>query len=394
MPDIEKVIIGVSPDEPVYSFQSVKAGASAGEEVTDRTVPIWQAMLALQSIPDLLSAAILHSSKLMEVSINGDLVQAADGMGFRAFAMGPGGIVEHARLFNPMELSTFFTMAGVFRVASFVVAQKYLADIAKSLDKLERDVEGIKLTLRAQQSSQIKAAFDYLRQAQAAVTSKEATPAIRAVLEHIERDMSSVQFSLEADFRRSLGKPLGVGKWASSEEFSGAVQHRLDELAGLLQEHRLTTMTRIAALRVASTFPGELALKNARAGAIIEAIGRYDKTGIDLGDHMTAEIPNWVGEAEAAKNTAINLALGFATGEIGQLIFSKTKIKGGTPQRDAAIANTKALAISLSSQASAHSAELTRSLHVASCQLDESSGGHRYLIDWGRAGPLRIWKAH
>ena len=41
-------------------------------------------LTALQGLPDLLLAEYIGATKLMEVQINGDLVRASDGTGFRA----------------------------------------------------------------------------------------------------------------------------------------------------------------------------------------------------------------------------------------------------------------------------------------------------------------------
>ena len=64
----------------------------------------------------------------MEVVINGDLVQASDGDGLRAFAMESGHIKEHARLFDVQKLQNAINAAAIWQVASVVVAQKHLAN--------------------------------------------------------------------------------------------------------------------------------------------------------------------------------------------------------------------------------------------------------------------------
>jgi hypothetical protein len=70
----------------------------------------------------------------MEVVINGDLVRAADGHGFRAIAMGAKGVREHARLFEVKNLQNVVNAAAVWQIASVLVAQKHLADISKITD--------------------------------------------------------------------------------------------------------------------------------------------------------------------------------------------------------------------------------------------------------------------
>ena len=57
--------------------------------------------------------------------------------------MDDNGIVEQSRLFEPSRLTALVDVALIWRLASIVVAQKYLADISATLRNIEKGISSI-----------------------------------------------------------------------------------------------------------------------------------------------------------------------------------------------------------------------------------------------------------
>lgn len=94
-----------------------------------------------QLTPSLLTVGKTLNSNLMEVTINGELSKAADGIGYRAFARGDKGqITEHAKLFEPKDLKKMVAATAVWQTLSMVVAQSHLSEINDKLEEIKKTV--------------------------------------------------------------------------------------------------------------------------------------------------------------------------------------------------------------------------------------------------------------
>lgn len=113
-----QILIGPSADRPVLSLQESQAWSEfhEGVKVDMASSVIGRVLGALQAVPDILLVGVLATKKLMEVEIHGDLTQAADGVGYRAFAIGDSGIKEHARLFNLDGLNALVDAVAIWRI--------------------------------------------------------------------------------------------------------------------------------------------------------------------------------------------------------------------------------------------------------------------------------------
>ena len=100
----------------------------------------------MQVAPSVGTAVMAGNSKLMEVVINGPLLAASDGNGLRAIAKAGKGF-EHARLFEPKNLQNVANAAAIWQIVSAVVAQKHLADISATLQRMENKVASIQASL-------------------------------------------------------------------------------------------------------------------------------------------------------------------------------------------------------------------------------------------------------
>ena len=140
-----QIVIGPSVDQPAITLRESSAWVEFrnGAPVDKDSSAMGRVLAALQAVSDLLLAGAVAGKKLMEVEIHGDLTRAADGVGYRAFAVGGHGIQEHARLFDLDSLNRLVDVAAVWRIASVVVAQKYLHDINQNLTEIKSTVGAI-----------------------------------------------------------------------------------------------------------------------------------------------------------------------------------------------------------------------------------------------------------
>lgn len=301
MTSIRQIVIGPSPNRPALvlkqsaDFARFKGGADQG-----RDGAMGRVLTALQTLPDILLADYVGTTKLMEVQIHGDLVGASDGMGFRAFAIGGQGVAEQAKLFEPEQLTALIDVAVVWRLASSLVGQKYLAEISETLKNIEKDVSAIYQFQRDEQASKIESAYEYLRQAECALLHGERESAVRHRLEAVEPEMDCIQRHLAKLFDMRL--ETRVKSENLLDDYSDIEQgfpEKLQDLQRLLHEHRLAGLARLGALQILSAFPGEEGLKCARAQVIHEAANRNKLMCESLKMVMIYEVSQCSGRAEA-----------------------------------------------------------------------------------------------
>lgn len=285
------IVIGTSPDAPMLTINPVSSltefGAVKPIDVRSEEA-IGRLGSLLQAAPSLLVAEQAFGKQLMEVVINGSLVAASDGNGLRAFAMGPKGITEHARLFNA-GLHDVVNVAAVWQVASVVVAQKHLADISSKLDDLQRGLDGISRFLDNQRKARISSTYEYLGQIYSALKAGELSQAARHELESCERDLSEILHHLIAEYRQKADKEAETSTWGTKKSCHG-VETKLSELDLLAWDTAVCLETRIAAWRVLSLFPGNPHLNTARRDNIQESIESFVSVGVHGHDKVQAEI--------------------------------------------------------------------------------------------------------
>lgn len=253
----EREAITIRPSQDVASFE-------AGSNDTSASGLAGRLGAILQAAPSALVAGEAAGKQLMEVVVNGSLVRASDGDGWRAFAMGPKGVKEHARLFDAENLQNMINAGAVWQIASVIVAQKHLADISRKLDAIGNGVRQISEFLDDQRRSQIQGAYRYLAQARAALEAGDMPSSVRIELEHCERNLLSLQTHLHLDFKRALGKDAENTGTIGTEELALAISGKIRKQETLLHDIALCLQTRICAWHVMSLFPGDPGLKEAR----------------------------------------------------------------------------------------------------------------------------------
>lgn len=275
------IVIGTSPDAPMiavrpiaslHGLDSTEPLDSQSRGTVDRLSPL------LQAAPSLLVAQEAAGRQLMEVVIDGSLVAAADGNGLRAFAMGPKGIAEHARLFDAANLQQMINAAALWQVASVLVAQKHLADISRKLGDIQKGIAGISRFLDNQRKARITSTYKYLLQVHAALQAGELPEAARIELESCERDLIEIQDHLMAEYRQKVGEAVEGGPWGTKKACH-QVDSKLTALNLLAQDIAVCIETRIAAWVILSLYPGSPQQRIARRESIEASISAFEALG-------------------------------------------------------------------------------------------------------------------
>lgn len=245
----------------------------------------------MQAAPSMLVAEAHRGRQLMEVVIDGKLIRAADGDGFRAMARGADGIKEHARLFETKDLTNLVNAAAVWQLASVVVAQKHMADISQKLGEIKDAVNSLSDFLESGRRAVILGTYQYLQQAHDALAQGELSSGIRGELESCERELLSVQNHLMADIQRlAQVAPRDDDTFGTESLHKNSVE-KYRELGQVVEDLKVCLRTRALAWYVLSLYPGEPALKAARCESIKQGLEKFSgiralvdaQGGVDVG---------------------------------------------------------------------------------------------------------------
>jgi hypothetical protein len=288
----ERPAIRFSPIESLSDYHNAKPYAESGKTLS-------RLGALMQAAPSLAVATEVSGKRLMEVTINGELVRAADGNGLRAFAMGERGITEHARLFDAKNLGNLVNAAAIWQIASVVVAQKHLADISRKLDELKGGIDKISSFLGSQRKSRVISTFEYLRQVETAIRLGELPHSARIELESCERDLLEIQNHLSSEYQDLARQGVRSDEKFGTEVLTRNIAKRLTELDEKAAELALCVQARIAAWYVLALYPGEPELKAARRVSIQRSVDELGQFGLRVDKFMREEI----GRVDAVFNT-------------------------------------------------------------------------------------------
>lgn len=223
-------------------------------DLADRDSPELRNALSpyLQALPALGVATMANSANLMEVSIDGSLVRAADGSGFRAFSMDERGISENAIL-NNSAIDTAASLTAAWYLASVVVAQKHLADINRSLKRIEGKLDAILVFLERQRTARIEAGINYINKALAGARENQFPAHTRTELASLSRDLDEVFIDLRGELESCLG---GLGKAPSGDIYKHAVE-MTDTAEKCVKQALWCLDAKLACWYAASLFPGD-----------------------------------------------------------------------------------------------------------------------------------------
>lgn len=265
-----------SGDEPVMSLAVLdpKSAKKLTKDASPLDMKMFGRMLepVMQVAPSMAVAAKAGSTQLMEVVINGPLVKAADGNGFRAMTMGADGIKENARLFQPDGLQNLANAAMVWQIASVIVAQKHLADISKTLKRVEEKVAGVQSMLEEQRAALIKSALNYIETTRSAMQKGEFLERTRDKLEDFEIQLEQAGLTLVQQIRRELKLELEKDTAGCEGEYKSALAKHT-AIAERLQELVTCVEVRLANWYLCSLYPDRSNMLEGRMAQINRFLG-------------------------------------------------------------------------------------------------------------------------
>lgn len=262
----------------------------SGRELDVKSGAIGRLSALLQAAPSLLVAAEAYGKRLMEVSINGDLVRAADGNGFRAMAIGKGGIKENARLFEVDKLQGVINAAAVWQIASVIVAQKHLADINEKLEEIKNAIKGVSQWLDNRRKARLNSIYDYLQQGARAIQAGELSASLRQEFESCERDLAEIFDHLAAEFEQEAQKKVEHNEMLGTEDLARDLGLKLERLSKLAGDMHMALKVRAGCLHLVRLYPGETKLVEARRESIGRALRRLQELVASMGPQVEAQI--------------------------------------------------------------------------------------------------------
>ncbi len=253
-----------------------------------------------QALPQLALTQQVVGTNLMEVVIRGDLVRAADGVGWRAFAMGPGGIEQNARLLSVGGLQSLAAGVMVWQVASIVFGQKHLMDIRRQLDTIKAKLDQIIGLLRNDRKGKILAAFRYVADVVHAAEQGELSRETRQQLEAIEYELAVALYSMRADFHDVGQRPLAEDLAGTQNRFE-SLKSAIHQRHAILEDMSACIEVRQACCYAASLFGARSVLLRKRLDGLRQDVDEFEELGRRLNKTMrqtAAEITSrWNKEA-------------------------------------------------------------------------------------------------
>lgn len=268
-----EITFGIDTNAPAVTLRPLMEEARfKSARSTTQPAPVQGRLNAMvQAVPGILVAEQHAGRHLMEVVINGDLVRAADGVGFRAMARGVNGITENARLFESDDLSTVVNAAAVWQVASVLVAQKHLADISAKLKSIEIGIEHLSAFLDSERRSRITGTYGYLQQLYSALNSGHLPMQAATELEAAERDLLSIFDHLTAEYLQEAKRLAPDGDTFGTEDLTNQAVAKVQRLEALASDLQLCLQVRTAAWYVLAVIPDVHGLQQARRRSIEDA---------------------------------------------------------------------------------------------------------------------------
>jgi hypothetical protein len=236
---------------------------------------------------------------------------------------------------------------------------------------------------------------------------------VRHRLEAIEIEMDSIQRHLSKIFDARLDMRVKHENLMGYSDIEEGFPQKLQDLQNIMREHRLAGLTRLGALQMLSAFPGELALKAARAQAIKESAGKSKLMCDSLESVMAYEVSQWTGRSESVMTNVTDVALGqtkfhrWIEGQVLDVfkaagkevnrtsgVTLRSSCDSDTPKLDA----LKIASLTMISAVTARECEsviaFANYCSTADQQIMKSSEPMRCLVEWGSTGPLQIRQLH
>lgn len=242
----------------------------------------------MQAAPASVASIAVNNERLMEVVINGKLIAAKDGNGFRAMAKDTSGkFSEHARLYPAKNLKNIVNLTAIWSLASVVVAQKHIADISATLKRVESKVDAVQSFLEEGRLSKIKSHINYMKVAKAELEKGKFENRTRNMLEQIDLKLDGIRISLIAQIQRECKTDLAADSIRYSGEYESA-KTKYRKITCLIHDLHLCQQTRLSNWVLCSTYPEDGTLLSSRLEQIKETM-RESKALADVIRNTTTE---------------------------------------------------------------------------------------------------------
>lgn len=242
----------------------------------------------MQVAPSMATAGMAGSRQLMEVVINGPLVVAADGNGFRAITMGANGVQQNARLFEPKALQNVANAAAIWQLASVAVAQKHLADISATLKRVEDKVAGIQSMLEEERAALIEGALKYIHSARQAMQQGEFLDRTRDKLEDFEIQLEQAGTTLLRQIERVSKSELERDTVGCEGEYQSALAKH-QALAMRAAELVACAEVRLANWYLCSLYPDRSKMLESRMEQIQQFMARVARVQKQISEALDAD---------------------------------------------------------------------------------------------------------
>ena len=288
-----KMTIGPSPNAAVFTLE--RCEQPIDYEMTTE-MPMDSGLVstlspAFQAAPALLTAAEMVGKHLMRVEVNGELVRAASGGGFRAFTSDGGKIVEHAKLFDVQDFKTLVNAAAAWQLVSVIVAQKHLADISKKLDAIKKQVSEISTFLDSERRSQLIGAQDYFQQIHQSLLAGEFRDEVLHQIEAHEVNLLKVQAHLFDELWKAIKSDIAHTETFGTECLTSDLHSKISKNESIAKDLALCLKVRVIGLYLRSLFPeaSSILLRDRRA-SIFASVQRFASFSGDFSETMQGQI--------------------------------------------------------------------------------------------------------
>lgn len=291
-PEIPTRLVLAVDDEPVFAM-TILDEAEGSKQVAglSRHAPsaFGRALEPLMQVaPSMATAGMANSRQLMEVVINGPLVAAADGNGFRAMTMGASGVQQNARLFKPKALQNVANAAAIWQLASVAVAQKHLADISATLKRVEDKVAGIQSMLEEKRAALIDGALKYIHSARQAMEQGEFLDRTRDKLEDFEIQLEQAGTTLLRQIERESKSELEKDTVGCEGEYQSALAKH-QALAARAAELVACAEVRLANWYLCSLYPDRSKMLDGRMQQIQQFMAQVTRVQKQLRGALDAD---------------------------------------------------------------------------------------------------------
>lgn len=288
-----KMTIGPSPSAAVFTLE--RCEQPSDYEMTTE-MPIDGGLVPMlspvfQAAPALLTTAEMAGKHLMRVEVNGELVRAANGDGFRAFTMAGGRIKEHAKLFEVQNLKALVNAAAAWQLVSIIVAQKHLADISRKLDVIKKQVGEISIFLDSERRSQLIGAQDYFQQIHQSLLAGEFRDEVLHQIEAHEVNLLKVQAHLFDELGKAIKSDIVHAETFGTERLTSDLHSKIAKNESIAKDLALCLKVRVIGLYLRSLFPeASPILLRDRQASISASVQRFTSLSGDFSETLEKQI--------------------------------------------------------------------------------------------------------